>query len=95
MSDIPEDVMKRAREVAEAVCLQGMSPTDCHIDAIARALMEERAAERERCAKIATDKALGHMEATRRTGTDYNYHVGAWKVCKEVADEILGASHEA
>jgi hypothetical protein len=48
MSDIPEDVMKRAREVAEAVCLQGMSPTDCHIDAIARALMEERSAERER-----------------------------------------------
>lgn len=50
MSDIPEDVMKRAEAVLDEV--RNTSSDAEFVEAIARALMEERAAERERCAKI-------------------------------------------
>lgn len=73
---IPDDVMKRARlliyETIGAVdfpngkfLIEGYYD-DSLIDAIARALMEERAAERERAAKIADAQAenarLGDLE---------------------------------
>ena len=60
MTDIPEDVMKRARDIVfDFDCdwtADGRSRGDREeqdaVEAVARALMEERAAERERCATI-------------------------------------------
>lgn len=61
MSDIPEDVMKRAREVVDA---RNRDPKwylmETGVEYIARALMEERAAERERCATIAETEWRKH-----------------------------------
>lgn len=99
---IPEDVMQRAVRLVDDLdvdwtwdgCLsdeRGKEEMQAATEIIARALMDERLAERARCVKVATDKALEHMRAAHAdSDSDYNYNTGRWAVCNEVANKIRG-----
>lgn len=65
MSDIPEDLMKRAEDAYHRQLLR--YDREDGIAIIARALMEERAAERERCAK----KCEGDFDSEMRSYGDW------------------------
>lgn len=54
MSDIPADIMEAARRCAETVC-RNLDYDDCTIEigVIARAILAERIAQRERDARVA------------------------------------------
>jgi hypothetical protein len=72
---IPDDVMKAAREAARdmgRVCgVKWESPTDEQAAPIARAIMAERAAERERCAAELEQVVEERRAVKRKAGNDY------------------------
>jgi hypothetical protein len=86
-SEIPDDVMERAREVAEQCSI--MSLQGQWADIIARALMEER----ERCAMLAEiigGEYQGRRENARYTGESIEAMQIADTACDRVAAAIRG-----
>jgi hypothetical protein len=84
---IPDDIMKAAREAYESLstCCISSSPVDFRaedISIIARALMAERAAERERCAGKARLAMVGNPDADELT-------------CSICAQAIRGGTNDA
>lgn len=92
---IPDDVMKAAAGLAEALiaALQDgvCGCPECHMVAsehIARAIMAERAAERERCAKVADD--AGGTFSNSRDMMQAVQEAAADAKCIEIAAAIRG-----
>lgn len=88
MDEIPEDVMKAAREVRRGLCIDSECAFDrgcgC-LSALAEAILAERMKERARCAEIAEDEDGRFSWA----GMDRNARM-LQQCCREIASAIRG-----